>query len=242
MSAAPMIENETDQPRTPAQARGSVLPRDNEEEDPRLPLPTDDEIPGETIAMLGQASDALVRLIGAVFQAATEIVGALLRLVQTIAGRDAAEAVDQTVADAIDPLIPDPPRSTPEDPEVEPPGETPTDDAPSTDDKAPTASGDDREALRDGVQDVLETYARTDEEREALSPAFIEMVTTGVQFLLSVERQFPGAIDALQARDRGEAPEDSPSPEAPQAPEAGPRPDETPRPEQPAPESTVLMA
>lgn len=198
------IENETDQPRTPRQAGGFILSRDEDKDAPRLPLPTDDEIPGETVAVLAQARDALVRLVGAVFQAATEIVGALLRFIQTVAGREVAEEVDRRVADTLDPLVPNSLGALRKAPETG--AKTPSDEVPVPD-KASSASGDDRAALREGVRDVLETYARTNEEREALSPAFVEMVTTGAQFLLSVERQFPGAIDALQASDRAEAAE-----------------------------------
>ena len=155
----------------------------------------DDDVPQETLDVLGQARDALLGLIGGVFQAAEAIVTALLHLVQTIAGRDAAEAVDRGVAGVLDPLVPD----------RLPAGDgSPTPTAPVLAEAprgAAARSEDATSSLRDDVRDVLLEHAGSDTERAAVSPAFVEMVATGAQFLLSVERQFPGAIDALQARE-----------------------------------------
>ena len=109
------------------------------------------------------------------------------------AGTEVAEAVGRKVADTLAPLIPD--KAAPET-ELSVPTSTKT---PS--DEAKLSPREDRGALRDDVREVLEVHAVTGDERAALSPAFVEMVTTGVQFLLSVERQFPDAIDALQVRD-----------------------------------------
>ena len=172
------------------------LPRTRRDE-PRLPMPTDDEVPQETIHALAQGCDALLRLVGAVFRAASEIVSALLRLVQSVAGREVAEAVDGRVAGALGPLAPrgsgggkgraerDPEPARPE---------------------PQTLPADAR--LRAGVREVLLTYAETGAERAAVSPAFVDVVTAGVRFVVSVERQFPGAIAVLQARapERGGVP------------------------------------
>lgn len=179
----------------------SALTGASTDDDPRrrlVPVEDTDEVPRETLDILGQARDALFQLLGGIFQAAEAIVTALLRLVQSIAGREVAEAVDRGVADVLDPLVPDLPPSG-ESPGEETPAPIPTSE---TDDPAPpTPPVETRAAtLRDEVRDVLLDHAGSEEERAAVSPAFVEMVTTGVQFALSVERQFPGAVDALQAR------------------------------------------
>lgn len=198
------------------------------DDDRRLvPIEDDQDVPRETLDILGQGRDALIQLISGVFQAAAAIVTALFRLVQSIAGRDVAEAVDRSVADVLDPLVPDLPGSgEAPPPPVPPPTLT---DSPLPTSVTSTDTG--TMSLRDEVRDVLLAHARSDEERAGVSPAFVEMVTTGVQFVLSVERQFPGAIDALQAQtaglntDRTEAdvsPEPSPTPLADGADEPPP--------------------
>ena len=156
-------------------------------DEPPLPLPTDDEVPQETIDVLAGGRDALLRLVGAVFRAAGEIVAALLRLVQTVAGRDAAEAVDRRAAGALDPLVPD---ARPGQERAAPPPAAP-----------PTGGGAADPGLRDDVRGVLLAHAGTDAERDAVSPAFVDAVTAGVRFALSVERQFPGAVAALVAQE-----------------------------------------
>ncbi len=168
-------------------------PRDREDDAPRL-LPDDDDVPRQTLDVLGQARDALILLIGGVFQAAGAIVTALLRLVESVAGRDVAEAVDDRVADAIGPFVPPLPASALG--RETGPG---VDRGPAQDSDTSRPSED--QALHDGVRDVLLAHAGTEAEREAVSPAFVEMVTTGVRFVLSVERQFPGALDALRDLD-----------------------------------------
>ena len=158
----------------------------------------DDDVPQETLDVLGQARDALLGLIGGVFQAAEAIVTALLHLVQTIAGRGAAEAVDRGVAGVLDPLVPDLPPGGDGSSAPTAPGPA---EAPALPRVAVAEPGSAASSLRDDVRDVLLAHAGSDAERAAVSPAFVEMVATGAQFLLSVERQFPGAIDALQARE-----------------------------------------
>ena len=183
------------------------LVRPKRRDEAPIPLP-DDDVPQETINVLGQGRDVLLRLIGAVFRAAAEIVAALLRLVQSVAGREAAETVDGRVADVLDPgrsrggAGPDADRPG-EDREATPPEADPSEPAPPEAARSEADPG-----LRDDVREVLLAHAETDAERSAISPAFVDMVTAGVRFVASVERQFPGAIDALHARDaleRGEA-------------------------------------
>ena len=174
------------------------LPDADRDEDPaRRVLPTDDDVPRETLDVLGQARDALMRLIGGVFQAAEAIVTALLHLVQTLAGRDVAETVDRRVADVLDPIVPRLPDAS-TDPDPAPPA-----DPVPMPEESPASSADPvmpQDELRGHVRDVLLAHAASDAERAAVSPAFVGMVSAGVQFALSVERQFPGAIDALQER------------------------------------------
>ena len=67
------------------------------------------------------------------------------------------------------------------------------------------------------------------------------VITVACVLVLSQSLQHTGAIDALQARNRGEAPDDAP-PEGPSLPEADPRPEVEPRLETTSPESAVIMA
>ena len=205
MSLAALASSETDQPRTPRPLTVPKGTRPSDKDEDALPLPTDDEVPQATIHMLGQARDALMRLVGAVFQAAIGIVDALLRLVQTVAGRDVADGVDRGIAEALDQVIPDLPMPR------EDPAPAPTSSAPGPDPATPPSpteipplaerSASDPDGLYRAVHEILHAHARTDEERRAISPALVELVTTGAGFLLSVERRFPGAIDQLQAQD-----------------------------------------
>lgn len=143
-------------------------------DEPPLPLPADDEVPQETIDALARGRDALLGLVGAVFRAAAEIVAALLRLVESVAGRGAAEAVDGGTAEALRPLVPREPAPAP-----------------------PGAAGP---ALRDCVGAVLLERAETAAERAAVTPAFVDLVTAGVRFAASVERQSPGTVAALDRK------------------------------------------
>lgn len=204
MSFSPSVSSETDQPRTPRLLTVPTRARPSDKSEDAVPLPTDDEPPQATIDMLGQARDALVRLVGAVFQAAIGIVDALLRLVQAVAGRDVAEGIDRGVAETLDhvlPTLPDAPlpdaaRSPREPDAVSAPPPSPTEPP-----HAGHRSTSDPNGLYRAVHEILHAHAQTDEERRAISPAFIELVTTGAEFLLSVERRFPGAIDLLQTQD-----------------------------------------
>ena len=205
MSFASLAPSETDQPRAPRPLHAYASARSSDPDEDALPLPTDDEVPQATITMLGEARDTLMRLVGAVFQAAIGIVDALLRLVQTVAGRDVAGLVDRGVAGTLDRVLPDlpAPRDTPA--PAEPPAPASSTrgvgaPGPSASPVAErSASGPD--GLYRAVHEILHTYARTDEERRAITPALVELVTTGAGFLLSVERRFPGAIGRLQAQD-----------------------------------------
>ena len=197
----------TDTRRTARLATGtSLLTAPQDDDDARRPLPTDADVPRETLDVLAQARDALVRLVSGVFQAAEAIVTALLRLVQSVAGRDVAEAVDDQVADVLDPLVPRLPALEDKplaDVTSKVEAETRGDDT-ATGDPVPTRTSD--ADLKAHVRDVLLDHADGDAERAAVSPAFVEMVTTGVRFALSVERQFPGAVDALLASDAPQVP------------------------------------
>ncbi len=171
-------------------------PERDDDRDRWVPMDDDEKVPGETLAQLGLVRSALVTLVDGLFGAAEAIVAALLRLVQDIAGRDVAEAVDQGVADVVDPLVSRLPGADRTLPPGAPTGEAPTDrpEAPPDLDERDAAD------LRSGVREILLAHAGSDAERQAVSPALVEMVvTTGVQFLLSVERQFPGAIEAFES-------------------------------------------
>ena len=202
LTAAPLA-SETDQPRTPASGapRSSILPRRKDDDERTLPLPTDDEeVPQQTIAMLVMARDSLFRLVGAVFECAVEIVASILRLIQGVAGREVAEQVDAWAAGGLGAVLAGPAgplQSAPPPSALEPaPVEAEPAGAPSRA-RAPVSDGVDAR-LRDGIEAIFSAHAQSDEERAAISPSLVEMATIGAQFLLSVERQYPGAIDALQ--------------------------------------------
>ena len=168
-----------------------------------LPLPDDDETPpGETIAMLEQARAALLKVIGALFDAAVTIVGALLSLVQTLAGRGAAEALDKTAANALDPLIPDLPASTApsEEPTTKPiPEKTPPSEGP-TERSAAGPKPPDREAVEAQVRAILVANAAEDEQ-PGITDQLVDLVASGVLFMTSLEARHPGLIEHVMARD-----------------------------------------
>ena len=196
--------SETDQPQAPRRADGtSLLDSDKRKPGSFLPLPTDDEPPQETIAVLEEARAALLHVIGALFDAAVQIVGSLLSLVQKLAGRGAAETVDKAAAEVLDEVVPDlpiapdadAPTKTPEVPTGETPGETSPDDAPPA--KTPTAP--DRAAVAAEVRTILTSNA-TPEEQAKITDQVVDLVTSGVLFMHSLEQQHPGLIERVMAQ------------------------------------------
>lgn len=204
------LSSETDQPAAPRLTAAGVpmLGSDKDKPSSYLPLPNDDEAPpGQTIAVLEEARAALFHVLGALFDAAVQIVGSLLSLVQSLAGRNAAETVDKAAAEVLDGVIP----NLPVPPDANPPGETtklPTGETPAgttpegappvEPEKQPTAP--DREAVMAEVRGILTTNA-TPEEQSKITDQLVDLVTSGVLFMHSLEQQHPGLIERVMARD-----------------------------------------
>lgn len=200
------FDTDTDMPVAPRRPLDGVplAPRQKTPSGSILPLPNDEEEPpGETIAVLEQARAALLKVIGSLFDAAVAIVGALLSLVQSLAGREAAEVVDKTAAEVLDTVIPDLPTDTA--PTTDPPTDkTPTTDPPTSETPTGTVPVDpatpDRAAVEASVRDILVTNA-TEAEQGKITDQLVDLVTSGVLFMTSLEAQHPGLIERVMERE-----------------------------------------